>query len=100
VTYSEGLTSNLIADDTEVAGTVHFSAITNDEVKITISLNEGYIVDSNVKFTKIEGYNVAPTTKPHPPNFTTYQGKSLVVTVPAFNFYGVHLNLLRNVPCN
>lgn len=100
VTYSAGLTADLIADDTEVAGTVHFSAITNGEVTITISLNEGYIQNSDVKFTKIQGYDAAPTTKPHPLNFTTYQGKSLIVTVPAYNFYGVHLNLLRNVPCD
>lgn len=100
VTYSPGLTDDLIADDTEVAGTVHFSAINDGEVTITININEGYIANSDVKFTKIQGYDVAPTTKPHPPNFTTFQGKSLVVTVPAYNFYGVHLNLLRNVPCN
>lgn len=100
VTYSAGGFANLIADNSEVAGTVYFSAVNDGQVTITISLNEGYIQNNDVKFTKIQGYDIAPTNKPRPPDFTTYQGKSLVVTVPAYNFYGVHLNLLRHVSCD
>ncbi len=99
VTYSPGITADLIADNTEVAGTVHFSAMNGSDITITITLNTGYIPNGAVQFTKIQGYADAPTSKPHPPDFTTYKGKSLVVTVPYYPYYGVHLDMLREVPC-
>ncbi len=98
VEYQEGSVT-LYANQTEEAGTVSFSAVTNDMVTITISLNADWILNDQVQGVKIQGYDVAPTTKPFPPSFTTYKGQDLIVTVPAYNFYAIHLDLLQVVPC-
>jgi len=82
------------------AGMVNFSAVTNGMVTITITLNSGFILDSEeMESVKIQGYNMVPSGNPSPGLFTTYKGSMLSVTVPAYNYYGIHLDVMREVPC-
>lgn len=87
-------TVTLYAGQTQDIGTVTFEP-ENGEVKITISLNaygEFQDVSENVK---IEGYSVAPSGNPQIGQFTykdTASGKTFSITVPANNFYAVHVD--------
>lgn len=74
------------------AGMVYFTPAAGG-VNIRIELNEGWSFSDEYEPVKIQGYNSAPRTSPSPGLFNTYKGTSLNVTVPAFNFYGVHLDL-------
>lgn len=98
VTYSPGITATLIANQTLNAGEVSFSAVTDGMITITINLAEGWVLPDTRYCVKIEGYDVAPTTKPVARDFS-YKGNELIVTFPAFDYYGVHLNLQHVVPC-
>jgi hypothetical protein len=92
--YVSGSTVNLYAGQTMEAGTVTFSAETNGEIDITIVLNSGWRLAEGVfESVKIQGYENAPSGNPSPGLFTTYKGESLTVTVPLYNFYGVHLDV-------
>jgi hypothetical protein len=92
----------LYAGQTIDAGTVNFSAPSGGKVTITIELNsgfrleefEGVVIEEAVK---IQGYPSAPKANPAPGLFTTYKGTSLVVEVSQFAFYGVHVNVEREV---
>ena len=86
-------TVTLFAGQHMPAGTVHFSAVTDGQVTITISLNEGWRLQGWSEGVKIQGYDSAPSGNPAPGQFTTYKGNDLTVTVPAFAFYGVHLDV-------
>lgn len=74
------------------AGMVYFTPAGSD-VNINIILNEGWSLQDVSEPVKIQGYNVAPTVKPSPGLFNTYKGEDLMVTVAAFNYYGVHVDL-------
>ena len=96
----------LYAGQTKNAGTVYFSGEVDGMVTITITLNEGWRLEQDMygepveEAVKIQGYmNTPPAANPAPGLFTTYKGKDLVVTVPYFNFYGVHVNVERQIPC-
>jgi len=80
------------------AGTVHFSApdaVNSNMVTITITFETGWSLDiAKTEQVKIEGYNSTPPAEnPSPGLFNTYKGNELVVAVPQFAFYGVHLDV-------
>lgn len=97
----EEKTVTLYAGQTMEAGTVKFSAPNNGNVTITITLNEGWRLDPDEKEpVKVQGYNsTPPPVNPSPGLFTTYKGSALSFTVPQFSFYGVHVDVEREVPC-
>ncbi|TVR40701.1 MAG: hypothetical protein EA392_03175 [Cryomorphaceae bacterium] len=84
------------------AGTVNLSEVMGGMVTITITLNEGFMLNTEKsESVKIQGYmNTPPSNNPAPGLFNTYKGDQLMVTVSAFNFYGIHLDLLREVDCD
>lgn len=74
------------------AGTVYFTPA-GDKVQIVIEFNEGWGLQEVKEAVKIQGYNQAPVNiNPSPGLFTTYKGGELTVTVPRYNFYGVHVD--------
>lgn len=84
----------LFAGQTYEAGIVYFTPAAGG-VNIRITLNEGFSLQDGTSVLHIQGYNVAPVGNPSPGKFKTYFGNSLDVTVPVFNFYGVHVNVLH-----
>jgi hypothetical protein len=94
---------DLIAGQHHVAGTIEFSEEVDGEVTITITLNEGFRlkeVEGEVvaEAVKVQGYAGTPAARnPAPGQFKTYKGIELEFTVPAFNFYGIHLDVEREV---
>ena len=99
VAYSADLTTDLIANQNMNAGKVSFSAATDGFITITINLADGWKLMDITNSVKIEGDDSAPTVKPTPRDFTTYKGSDLIISVPAYNYYFVHLNLQYVVPC-
>ena len=89
----EEITVTLFAGQTLEAGTVTFSAPVNGEVTISILLNPNWSLQSGNETVKIQGYEDAPSGNPAPGGFTTSKGSNLTVTVPAYNFYGVHVDV-------
>lgn len=87
-------TVDLMAGQSYVAGTVSFSAPADGYVTITINLTGGWSLQSVSEPVKIQGYNTAPSGNPSPGLFTTYKGANTTVMVPAYNFYGVHLDVM------
>lgn len=88
----------LYAGQTHVAGTVRFSEVIDGEVTITISFNDTWSLNnSKTMQVKIQGYDNAPSGNPAPGQFLTYQGSDLVITVPAFAFYGIHLDVMKPI---
>lgn len=92
----------LYAGQTMEAGTVSFSAAADGMVTITITLNEGWRfaeVDENVK---IQAYASAPSGNPSPGLFAhkfTAASSPAGFVVPQNNFYGVHVDVEREVDC-
>jgi hypothetical protein len=79
-----------------LAGTVHFSAVSGDQVTITITLNEGWRFVDQDENVKIQDYASAPTKKAIPGKFDHkgYATESpFEIDVPANAYYGVHANL-------
>lgn len=100
--YGEDNTVTLYADQIQEAGTVHFSAVVDGMVTITITLEECWEFDDVAENVKIQGYSDAPTQEPVPglfANKSTADDSPYSVDVPAANFYGVHVDLLSPVEC-
>jgi hypothetical protein len=93
VEYEADKTVNFYAGQTILVGTVHFSAVVDDEVTITIDLN-GYGWEfAPGSVVAIQGYETAPSGNPEPGLFEhkfPASGTFFQATVPAANFYGVH----------
>jgi hypothetical protein len=109
-TYEADANVTLWAGQDMDAGTVHFSeADASEQITITIVLNEGWRLkpgewewDEDLEeevwvdeeeSVKIQGYGDAPSGNPDPGQFTTYKGTELTVTIDAYDFYGVHLDV-------
>ncbi len=97
-------TVDILAGQTLEAGTATFSAPVDGKVTITINLNDGFrfaAVDENIK---VQDYDQAPSGNPSLGLFA-YKNtvgvdiKSYTITVPANNYYGVHLDVQHRVPC-
>ncbi len=89
----ELLTVDLFAGQTKDAGDVTFSTPNDGMITITIDLADGWFLQAVDEPVKIQGYDTAPSGNPPAGSFNTYKGELLQVTVPAYNFYGVHLDL-------
>ena len=95
-------TTTLFAGQNIPVGTVNFSEVVDGEVTITIALTGNWIfaeyemgvaVEDNIK---IQDYVSAPSGNPAPGQFAhkaTAEGQSFNITVPANNFYGVHVDV-------
>lgn len=89
---------NVYAGQNKWAGIVKMSLVTNGNVTITITLNEGWSLQEVTNPVKIQGYTTPPSGNPSPGRFAS-KGSSLVVTLPAANFYGIHLDVRQSVDC-
>ena len=91
------------AGQTIEVGTVEVSAEDDEgKVTITIELTGGWELqdfdDDGEEVTepvKIQGYDDddLPASRPAAGLFTTYKGDELVVTVPSFSYYAIHLDV-------
>lgn len=102
--YAPDLTVTLFAGQTFDAGTVHFSAVDGSgNVTITVTLNAGFRFEDRAENLKVQGYASAPSGNPAPGLFAHKDyafGSSFSITVPAANYYGVHVNVEMSVPCD
>lgn len=93
--YVEG-TVTLYAGQTEVAGSVEFSAVNSGMVTITITLAPGWDFQDVAENVKIQDYDDAPSGNPAPGQFAhkaNASGNSISVNVPANNYYGIHVDV-------
>ncbi len=99
-TYAPG-TKDIYAGQTIPVGTVTFSSISsNNTVTLSIALTNGWTLNQETsESVKIQGYNTAPSGNPSPGLFTTYKGTNLTVTVPANEYYGIHLDVALPIAC-
>jgi len=90
-------TVTLWAGQNKNAGTVSFSAPSNGQVEITITLNSGWRFDpGKPENVKIQDYVSAPSGNPNPGGFAhkAYaQNSPFTITVPQKNYYGVHVDV-------
>lgn len=91
-------TVNIYAGQTKLAGTATLSPAVNGEVTITIDLGEGWSLQEGGETVKIQPYASAPKGNPAPGLFT-YKGTLLEITVPEANFYGIHMDVRKEVTC-
>ncbi len=96
-------TVTLYAGQTYQAGTVAFSAPVDGKVTITVTLNEGFRFDpDSYENLKVQDYATAPGGNPSPGHFAhkkNCQGTPCTIEVPVNNYYGVHVDVERTVPC-
>ena len=92
-------TVTLYAGQTLPAGSASLTVNVDNTVIIAITLNAGWSLQDVNEPVKIQGYVNAPTASPSPGLFTTYKGDELLVTVPAYNFYGIHLDVRKVIDC-
>lgn len=105
------ITKPIIGGKTMVAGSAYLApSATPGMVDITLTLAPGWIFyydgndpmeDENVK---VQDYATPPSGNPAPGQFDYKEsapvgGTYYVITVPLNNFYGIHLDLAREVPC-
>jgi hypothetical protein len=101
--YNRSATSmNIYAsNDDTVIGTASFSdEYANGNVTITFEFVQGWgfaTVDTNgdavTEALKLQGYNVAPTSRQAAGGFTTHKSDGAVsVTVPSYPFYQIHID--------
>ena len=88
----------LYAGETVYAGTAHFSRVSEGKVIVTIALTDGWQLAPGNESVKIQGYTKAPKSIPAPGQFT-YKGKELTVEVEASGYYGIHLDVRKEVAC-
>ncbi len=96
VEYDEK-TVTLFAGQFHAAGTVTFSAPDNDTITITINLDSGWMFEDVAENVKIQDYEFAPSGNPQVGLFAHKgegSGPTFSITVPANNFYGVHVNVM------
>jgi hypothetical protein len=97
--YEDGKTVTLWAGQHNNAGTVKFENDMGD-VKITITLAEGWSLQDVAEAVKIQGYaTTPPASNPAPGQFTTYKGNDLIITIGEFAFYGIHVDVQKLVEC-
>jgi len=98
-TYQTESAVEIYAGQTYLAGSVTFGEVDVDgKVKISITLADGFELSGSAESVKIQGYSSEPTGNPSPGQFAN-KGNVLEVTVDAAAYYGIHLDVLRTVPC-
>lgn len=93
-------TVNIYAGQTNLIGTVTFSAVNNGQVTLTFDLNDGWRFEDVAESLKIQTYANAPSGNPAPGQFAykyDATGDSFTVTLPDANFYGIHLDVAQCV---
>ena len=96
---------DIYADETILAGAVSFRDNEDGTVEINFQLDHGFvfnIVDENIK---VQDYDLTPSRKPTPNLFehkatTPYKATTYTIIVPRNEFYGIHLNLANETPCD
>lgn len=83
----------LYAGQTLPAGNVHFSAVSNNEITIDITLYSNWSLQDVDEPVKIQDYETAPSGNPSPGLFDYKFDYLTGIVVPANNFYGVHLDV-------
>jgi len=93
----------LFAGRTIPAGTVAFSAPIDGMVEVRIELAEGFRFDPlRAEHVKIQDYAVPPSGNPAPGQFAHRgfgEGGTFSMMVPLNGFYGIHVDLEREVEC-
>lgn len=97
--YEADSTVDIFAGQTYLVGTAHFSEVVDGKVTITLSALNGARLQDVAESVKIQGYDVAPSGNPAPGLFTTYKGTETTITVDAYAYYGIHLDVQRVVDC-
>lgn len=99
----EAMAVTLYAGQTLPAGLVTFSQPSGGMVEICIILDEGFRFDPDTdESVKVQGYATAPSGNPSPGAFAyrmDAESSPSCLTVPQANFYGVHVDVERVVPC-
>lgn len=101
--YVAGSTVTIYAGQNINIGTVTFSAVNNGMVTLTFDLNDGWQFANVAESLKIQDYASAPSGNPAPGQFAwkfDATGSTETVTVPANNFYGIHLDVTHCVVVN
>ncbi len=92
----------LYAGQTFEAGMVSFSAVSDNMVTVTVSLNTDWRFQDVPENVYIQDYGSAPAGNPSPGLFAWKDyatGNEFSVDVPANNFYGIHVNVEQRVDC-
>ncbi|HSW54526.1 MAG TPA: DNRLRE domain-containing protein [Ignavibacteriaceae bacterium] len=101
IVYNGAKEYNIYAGKNIYVGTAELNPVAGN-VEIEITLEGGWELnpDEGSETVKIQGYTSTPPARnPAPGQFTTYKGANLTVTVPAFNFYGIHLDVRKAIAC-
>ncbi|HLN52147.1 MAG TPA: hypothetical protein VK212_00470 [Lentimicrobium sp.] len=95
-TYVANSTVQILAGQTIDVGTVHLSAVVNGMVTMTFNLTNGWRFQNVSESLKIQGYSTPPSGNPAPGQFANKfdaTGTTWQVTIPAANYYGIHLDV-------
>jgi hypothetical protein len=99
----EAIAVTLFAGQTMPAGLVSFAPAAGDLVEICVTLEPGFRFDPDTEESlKIQGYAAAPSGNPSPglfPYAFDAESSPYCVLVPRSAFYGVHVDVEREVPC-
>lgn len=99
----EAMAVTLYAGQTMPAGMVTFSQPSGGLVEICVVLDDGFRFDPDTDASVIvQGYATAPSGNPSPGLFANHfdaESSPFCLMVPQNNFYGVHVNVEREVPC-
>lgn len=90
---------NVYAGQNYLVGTVTFSGVVDGKVTITLAALNGARLQDVADPVKIQGYETPPGDNPSPGLFTTYKGNLATITVDAYAYYGIHLDVQRVVDC-
>jgi hypothetical protein len=102
VEYAEK-TTTLFAGRNIPVGSVSFSAVVGGEVLITVNLSGDWEFEDVTENLKVQDYEFAPSGNPSPGLFAHKQDcdpalNTCDITVPANNFYGVHVEVGQWIP--
>lgn len=105
--YVANTSIDIYAGQHYLVGKVTFSEVVDGKVIITITTENGAVLQYGSETVKIQGYTTAPIgINPAPGQFETYKGTETTVTVDAtnekgeaFNYYGIHLDVKRVIDC-
>ncbi len=93
-------TATLYAAENQDIGTVNFSSPSDNVLTITIVFDEEWSLQNTEESVKIQGYNSPPSGNPAPGLFSTFKGNELTVTVPVYDFYGIHVDVQEMKTCD
>jgi hypothetical protein len=102
VAYAEK-TTTLFAGQTIPVGTVAFSGVVDGKVTITVTMSAPWEFEDVAENLKVQDYKFAPSGNPSPGLFDHKKTcdaaeSSCWISVPANNFYGVHVNVGKWIP--